>query len=144
MTNQGMFNWLLFNSLVLYLPVAAIIVWRKPGMWLTMMALFLGIIIGWLDMKSTEPSVTALLLVTLGFFCGFAQPKRAWLSALLIGIGVPIFVMLAVALRLNNLTPIEQITSLLTLLFSFGGTYAGVVVRRFAPHDAIKQVLETP
>lgn len=144
MTAQGMFNWILFNTLVLYLPIAAIIVWRKPTVWLQLLTLFLGIIVGWLDMKSTEPSVTALFLVTLGFFCGFAQPKRAWLTGLLLGIGVPIFVFLAVTLKLNTLTPVEQVTSLLTLLFSFGGAYAGVLVRRFAPQDQIKQLLDMP
>lgn len=142
MTNQGMFNWILFNSLVLYLPVAAILVWRKPRLWLQLLTLFLGIIVGWLDMKSTEVSVSALLLVTLAFFCGFAQPKRAWLSALFLGGGVLVFVFLAVALRLNSLTTVEQVTSLLALVFSFGGAYAGVVVRRFSPQDQVKQMLE--
>ncbi|MBI4674853.1 MAG: hypothetical protein HY741_24695 [Chloroflexi bacterium] len=143
MTNQGMFNWILFNSLVLYLPVAAVIVWRKPNAWLPLMALFLGIIVGWLDMKSTEPTVSALLLVTLGFFCGFAQPKRAWLVGILLGAGVPVFIFLAATLRLTQLTMVEQITSLVALVFSFGGAYAGVIVRRVS-HNQTTRVFEMP
>lgn len=129
MTNQGIFNWILFNALILYLPIAAVILWQRPKTWLLLLTIFLGIVIGWLDMKTTEASVSALLLLTLGFFCGFAQPKRAWLSALALGAGVPLFAWLATFLQLNLLTSVEQVTSLLALVFSFGGAYAGVLVR---------------
>ncbi len=143
MTNQGMFNWLLFNTLVLYLPVAAIVVWRKPNAWLPLFALFLGIIVGWFDMKSTEVSVAVLLLLTLGFFLGFAQPKRAWLVGILLGAGVPFFNLLAVALQLSHATLLEQVTGFLAFVFSFGGAYAGFFVRRLTRDHNI-QLLEMP
>jgi hypothetical protein len=140
-TPQGMFNWILFNSLVLYLPLAAFLVWRKPKLWVQLLAFYLGIIIGWWDMQSTEASVAALLLVTFGFFCGFVQPKRAWLNAILLGIGIPVFAQLTAFFHLNPLTVVEQVTSLLALVFAFGGAYAGFFVRRLTHTNT--ELLET-
>ncbi len=133
MSPQGFFNWITFNSLVLYVLVAAVVLWRKPGWWLFLLTLFLGYVVGWWDVRVTEVSVTVLLLITLGLFAGFQQPNRAWLSALLLGIWVPLFALLGATLKVTNPTSVELVTSVLALVFAFIGAYAGVLLRRFAP-----------
>jgi hypothetical protein len=142
MTNQGFFNFAIFNSLMLFVLLAAIVLWRKPSLWLYLFTLFLGFVVGWFDVKATEVSPIVLILLTFGFFAGFAQPKRAWLSALFLGIWIPAFAFAASNLRLTNPTQTELITSFLALVFSFVGAHAGAIVRRFAPRESISSVIE--
>ncbi len=142
MTNQGFFNFAIFNSLMLFVLLTAIILWRKPSFWLHLFTLFLGFVVGWFDVKATEVSPIVLILLTFGFFAGFAQPKRAWLFALFLGIWIPAFAFAASNLRLTNPTPTELVTSFLALVFSFAGAYAGAIVRRFAPRESISSVVE--
>ncbi|MGB8648920.1 MAG: hypothetical protein WCF84_27030 [Anaerolineae bacterium] len=136
MSPQGFFNWITFNSLLLFVVVEAVILWRKPSWWLPLFTLFLGIVVGWFDAKSSEVSFSVLLLLTLGLFAGFQQPKRAWLWALFLGAGVPAFAFLTFTLKVATPTPVELATSFLSLVFAFIGAYAGVVLRRFAPPTA--------
>ena len=137
MPPQNVFNFVLFNSLLLYLPFAALMLWRKPSLWLPLWTLFLGIILGWWDMHSTEVSASVLMLLTFSFFAGYAQPKRAWLSALLLGMWIPIFGGVGRALQLIQTTPTEMLTSLLAFAFTFSGAYGGALVRRFSPPEQL-------
>ena len=137
MSNQGFFNFVMFNGLLLFLPLAALALWLKPRLWLSLLTFFLGVIVGWLDFKSTEVSLAVLLLLTFGFFTGYAHPRRALLSALLLGMWVPILGFVGRQLGLNQATPIELVTSLLALVFSFAGAFTGLLVRRFAAPEAI-------
>ena len=142
MTNQGFFNFLIFNSLLLFVFLSAIVLWRRPSLWLHLFTLFLGFVVGWFDVKATEVSPTVLILLTFGFFAGFAQPRRAWLWAIFLGLWIPAFAFAASGLHLSNPTQTELVTSFLALGFSFVGAYAGVVVRRFAPRESINSVVE--
>ncbi len=142
MSPQGFFNFLIFNSLLLLLPLCAIVLWRKPGLWLHLFTLFLGIVVGWLDSRATEVSATVLLLLTFGFFVGFARPRLAWLSALLLGIWVPVFACVAYSLHVSNLTPTELVTSFLALLFALAGVCSGVVVRRLVAQERVSELFE--
>ncbi len=137
MSNQGFFNWVVFNSLLLFVLLAVIALWRRPSWWLPLLTLLLGIIVGWFDVKATEVSISVLMLLAFGIFAGFAAPRSAWLSALFLGIWVPVFALVAANLHLTNPTTVELVTSFLSLLFAFAGAYAGVVIRHFAPREPI-------
>jgi hypothetical protein len=137
MAPQNFFNFVLFNSLLLYLPLTALVLWRKPGWWLPLQTCFLGIVIGWWDLRITEVSVSAFLLLMLSVFAGYAQPKRAWLFALVLGMWIPVFALVSKTLKITSPTPTELITSLLVFVFTLAGAYGGALVRRFAPRDLI-------
>ena len=128
MSNQGLFTVIVFNSLVLFLPVAAILLWLKADLWLPLLMIFLGVIIGLSDLRS-DVQLTALLLLTFGFFAGYAKPKYAWVWALLLGIWVPLaeFTALAIGLKLSYRPDI--LASAIALVPAFVGAYAGVVIQ---------------
>ena len=69
MSSQLLFTVIVFNSLVLFLPVAAILLWLKADLWLPLLMIFLGVIIGLSDLRS-DVQLTALLLLAFGFFAG--------------------------------------------------------------------------
>ncbi len=133
MSGQGYLNFVLFNSLLVFVLLTAIILWRKPSAWLHLFSLFLGIVVGWWDLRVTEVSFSVLMLVTLGMFAGFQQPKRFWLRGLYLGMWVPILSFVAANLRVTNPTSVELVTSLLALLFALVGAGIGALLKRFAP-----------
>lgn len=137
MPPENVFNFALFNALVLYLPLSAIVLWRKPGGWLLLQSGFLGFILGWWDMRMTEVSVSVLLLLMFSFFAGYAQPKRPWLFALTLGIWIPIFAFVGRNLGITSPTNTELVTSLMVFAFTFVGAYGGALVRRFAPREFV-------
>ncbi len=140
MSTAGFLNFVIFNSLLVFVAASAIVLWLRPRLWLPLFTLFLGFIVGWLDMRITEVSASVLMLLTFGFFAGFAQPKRWWLWTLSLGIWVPVFAFVASNLRVTNPTQTELITSLLALVFALFGSIAGALVRRFA----VREVIELP
>ncbi len=141
MSPQNFLNFIIFNSLLVFMVLAAIALWLRPTLWLPLFTLFLGFIVGWLDLSSSEVSSSVLMLLMFGFFAGFAQPRRAWLSALLLGIWVPVLGYLAFALRVTHQTNTELITSWLPLVFSFAGAYAGFLARRLGAGKQISAII---
>src|SRR5712691_9745645 len=90
MSTQTLWTVLGFNSLVLVLPVAMLLLWWRPQLWLTMLTLFAGMLTGFIAPRSEELQFPLLLLIAFGFFAGFVQPRHAWRWALLLGIWIPI------------------------------------------------------
>jgi len=119
---------IVFNSLVVFLPIAAILLWLKPNLWLPLLTTFLGIVIGLTDLRS-DVQYTALLLLVFGFFAGYAKPQSAWVWALLLGVWVPLaeFTALAIGFKLSYRPPI--LASSIALVPAFIGAYAGVFVQ---------------
>ena len=128
MSSQILFTVIVFDALVLFLPVAAILLWLKADLWLPLLTMFLGVIIGLSDLRS-DVQLTALLLLTFGFFAGYAKPNYAWLWALLLGIWVPLaeFTALAIGLKLSYRPDI--LASAVALVPAFVGAYAGVFIQ---------------
>lgn len=133
MTTQTVFTFIAFNALVLALPIAALALWLKPQWWLNMLTLFIGVLVGLMDLRTTEVQLTAFLMIAFGFFAGFAQPRRAWRWALMLGIWVPIFGAVAAGVRLTNARGVDVIVSLAAIAFALAGVYTGVVVKRLTP-----------
>ena len=127
MSTQLLFTMIVFNSLVVFLPIAAILLWLKPNLWLPLLTAFLGILIGLSDLRS-EVQLTFLLLLVFGFFAGYAKPKNAWVWALLLGVWVPLaeFTALAIGLKLSYRPDI--LASCVALVPAFIGAYAGVFI----------------
>ena len=141
MSNQTLFNFTIFNSLLVFLPVTAIILWRKPSLWIYLLTAFIGFILSWWDLGVSEGAVTPLLLITFSFFIGSAHPRRALLTAILFAMWLPIIGFVAANLGITHPTPTEQITSLLAFIISFVGTYGGVLVARFTPRENGRMVI---
>ncbi len=128
MASQILFTVIVFNSLVLFLPIAAILLWLKPNLWLPLLTAFLGVIIGLSDLKS-DVQMTFLLLLVFGFFAGYAKPQYAWLWAILLGIWVPLTEFTAFAVGLKLAYRPDILASCVALVPAFIGAYGGVAVQ---------------
>ena len=60
-------------------------------MYLTLAAASTGIAIGWVDSRSTEVQVPALLIILAAGALGALWPKGSWFLGIVVGLGVPCF-----------------------------------------------------
>jgi hypothetical protein len=132
MSNEILFTVVVFNSLVIFVPVAMFLLFMRPQLWHYLFALFLGLVIGWLDIRSVEAQPTVLLLVVCGLFLGFSQPTHAWRWALLLAVWIPLGGFAALAIGLRTPAPDEPgvIGSFIAFVPAFIGTYVGVLLNR--------------
>ncbi|MBI3741686.1 MAG: hypothetical protein HY257_08025, partial [Chloroflexi bacterium] len=123
MSPQTLFTVIVFNSLLAYFILAALIVWKRPQLWLTLVTIFLGALVGWIDVGANEVILPVFLLLAFGFFIAFARPRSAWLHALFLAMWIPIFGFLAFALQVApSARPIE---SFIAFMPAFIGAGAG-------------------
>jgi hypothetical protein len=54
------------------------------------------------DLRTDDPQLPVLLLLTFGLFLGFAQPQAAWRWALVLGLWIPFLGWIARAARVTN------------------------------------------
>lgn len=134
MLSQSIVTKVIFYTLVIFLPVMMAVLSRRPEWWQYLFALFLGLVTSWIEVASVGVQLPALLLIVFGMFMGFARPKSAWLSGLLLGVWIPLSHSAAVIVGLEPYQPGQTISSLLALLFAFAGTYLGVLVSRISKH----------
>ena len=90
------------------------------------LALILGLAIAYVDSSPgwDDTGVSAAAVLGVSGLFGLLHPDRPWLWALAVGVWIPVF---GIVREVNH-------ASLLALVFSFAGAYAGAVVRRtFAP-----------
>ena len=85
-------------------------------------AVISGILITWIDSRPTwdDTGITVFMIVFATAICGFIHPKKFWLWAILVGIGIPIF---GIIHKFN-------FASLLALAFAFIGALIGVLIRK--------------
>ena len=135
--SQFLFTFAGFRLLLAYLVIAAMLLCRRPDMWLRLFAIFLGLLAGFVDLQSHEPQLPALLLVASSFFVSVARPRHAWEWALLIGLWVPV-ASVARAAAGFGIVP-HTFTAFIALVPAFFGAYAGVLVAwfgtRFQPQN---------
>lgn len=95
------------------------------------LAVILGLVVGFLDLRVTEVVLTILALMTSGMLLGLIQPKAAWRWALLIAIGLPIMEIVAIITGMHTAEPVrlDPLIALAALGFSLLGAYAGVFMR---------------
>lgn len=148
MLNDKIFTVIIFYSLVLFVPVSALLLLARPKLWHYLLAIFLGMIVGWLDLRSDEVSATILLLLVFGMFLGFAQPRHAWRWALLLAMWVPLGGFFSSALGLTNLPAASPnwLASLVAFIPAFIGAYGGALVsgasRRMSAQDTAQVKIE--
>ena len=142
MSDQVLFNMIVFNSLVLFLPMAAVLLWLKADLWLPLLTMLFGVITGLIDLNSTEPQLSALMLLAIGFFAGYVKPNYAWVWALLLGIWVPLaeFTTLAIGMKLAYRPDI--LASSIALVPAFIGAYGGAFVQWAAERTNLRSRID--
>ncbi|MFZ0546748.1 MAG: hypothetical protein WAM60_14980 [Candidatus Promineifilaceae bacterium] len=105
---------------------------RKTHWWFWLIVSFLGLGIGYIDYTAEEVQATLLFLLPTAFIFGFLEPRKAWFSALIIGLSIP--VVHVIGHVLNIIPPYHDyvIASLLALAPSFIAAYSGAVLRWLA------------
>jgi hypothetical protein len=93
-----------------------------------------GLGIGWLDVHTTEVTVTVVSLLATGIVLGLLRPKAAWRWAILIALGLPVT---AAAVKLSGMRTPEPVRldpriTLVALAFALVGCYTGALLRRAA------------
>ena len=136
MSNQTLFTVITFNAMILFVPVAAFLLFRWPSLWHLLLALYLGLLTGLTDLRTDDPQLPALLLITFGLFLGFAQPKAAWRWALILGLWVPGLGFISRAAHVTSAPLSDLLFSFVALVPALIGAYAGVRVNRFSSRAA--------
>ena len=136
MPPQTLFTVITFNLMILFVPVTAFLLFKWPRLWHLLVALYLGLLVGLTDLRTDDPQLPALLLITFGLFLGFAQPKAAWRWALVLGLWVPALGLVALAARLTSTQLSDVLFSFVALVPALIGAYAGVLVNRFSSRAA--------
>ena len=95
-------------------------------------AVILGLVIGWIDIHTTEVTVTIVSLLLSGYILGLLQPKAAWRWSVLIVLGLPAMVIYAhlIVLQTPESSRIDIRIIFVSLLFALFGFYIGVLIRR--------------
>jgi hypothetical protein len=90
-------------------------------LFLLVVALALGFTITWIDSRPSwdDTGITALLIFASTFVLGMIRPRLAWMSALAVGLWIP----------LQGVIRYENYASALALVFAFGGAYVGAFGR---------------
>lgn len=130
---QLWFTIISFNSMAAYVGLSALILYRRPALWLYLFSLFNGLLVAFIDLGAGEVQVPALLLLAFTFFAGFASPRAAWRWGVITGIWVPVFHTVRMGLGKNpGMSLPEDWGSLLAFGFAFAGSYGGSFIRTIA------------
>jgi hypothetical protein len=112
---------------------------RLQKAWPRLLALTVGLLIGYVDLHNNEAWAALILFLPVSFIFGLLAPQRAWQWALLIGVGLPLAYM--VALLADTALPchpgfecptVNTITTLQTFMAltpAFVGAYSGAFLR---------------
>ncbi len=112
--------------------------------WPHLLALVIGLLIGYVDLHNDEVWAALMLLLPVTFTFGFLNPQRAWQGALLIGAGIPLAYLVALLAgytlpchpgfecpTLNTITTLQTFMALVPALV---GVYSGAGLRWGLPH----------
>lgn len=96
-----------------------------------------GLGIGWLDLHTTEVTVTILALLVTGGALGLLRPGASWWLAGVAVLGLPVMdgVALLAGMRTAEPVQLDPRVWLVTLVFALVGAGAGALVRRAATPD---------
>lgn len=129
MHTQLWFTIIGFHTLVVYLPIAGLVLYLRPQLLHHILALFLGLLIAFIDQQGDDPQLTVLLLLTFGLFLGMLQHAKPWRWALLISVLVPLTSVLRVAVEKRADAFVGQgVFAMITLVPAYVGVYAGRMI----------------
>ena len=118
-----------FHTLVVFLFVAAFLIYFFPRRLYHILALFIGLLVAFIDQQVGDPQFPALLLLAFGLFLGAMQPVQPWRWALLISVWVPLVSMLRILIEERTAAFInEGVFALIALVPAFLGAYAGKMI----------------
>jgi hypothetical protein len=97
---------------------------------LFLLALSFGLAIAWMDSRPhwDDTGITVGCLVLSAGLMGFAGPRRRWLSALAIGVWIPLHSIESQVVA--HTVTLKTFSYLVILLFPLAGAYAGRGLRR--------------
>jgi NO-binding membrane sensor protein with MHYT domain len=107
--------------------------WTSPfDLFCTTLVLVLGLAIGWLDLHTTEVTVTILSLLGVGLLLGILQPVAPWRWAVLEVLGLPIMEGFAIVTGIPTAEPVQFDVRIVLVAFVFAllGSYAGAFLNR--------------
>lgn len=123
---------LAFHLMAAYLPLSAVVLFFRPASWPYLLALFLGLFLGFVDLGATDVQGPALLLLTLSMFVAYASPAAPWRWGILTGIWIPAFgIARWYAAGSPSLPGGHPWDASMALVFSFAGSYSGSLIHRF-------------
>ena len=112
-----------FHVLVVCVPIAVLLSLLTPRLHKAMFALFLGLLVGFLNLQGDDVQFPVLLLLAFAFFLAYQEPKLPWHLALILGAWVP-----AGELIRSALTSAEHPQGLLGSFVAFVPAFIGTVV----------------
>ncbi len=132
MPTQTLWTVIGFNSLVMVFAIMVLALRWRPQWWPTMLTLFAGMLIGFLEPRTEEIIFIVFLLIAFGFFAGFAQPRHAWRWAILLAVWVPLNEAFAMTIGARTVAQPNLLASFFAFVPAFVGTYAGVLVHQLS------------
>ena len=95
-------------------------------------ALIGGLIAGAVDFKNNEPQPAVIVIIVFAGALGFVQPQNAWRWAIIVGLGIPLYYLIATALGYHSIGQPEPglYATLIALIPSFFSAYGGVLLRK--------------
>ena len=123
-----------FYGLVLLIPISIVWTYNRSGDWHIVLAVFLSVLIGYIDSHSSEVIFPIVLLFAFGYFLGFAKPDRFLVLGIVLAIGVPLF-QLYQSLVVSDDVSVKNLGTLISLVPSFAGIGIGVGIRRLRADD---------
>ena len=111
-------------------------------LWTIIGAVFIGLAAGWIDIHNDEVQPAALLVLAFSFGLSAANPKWAWLIALIIGGSIPIVAYVARGFGIQPVGPQPDpwwSGIVMPLILAFIAAYLGVgfnwLLRRARPRS---------
>jgi hypothetical protein len=133
MISDRLFTIVTFHAMVLFLPAAALALYRRPSLWPYLLAGFTGYFIALIDLQTDEVQLPALLLLVFSLFIGFNNRTSPWRWGILLGGWIPVTQFVRIGLQHRaELVLGEGVGSLAAVAFAMAGAYAGSAVRRGA------------
>lgn len=134
---KTLLTMLSFGTMAALLPVCIVVLYKRPAQWHTVLTIYLGFLVGFIDLNCDEVSLPVLLLLAFGFFLGFARQDKAWLHAILLAVWVPISSVIHLCLQPGEARWLQEgLGSCIAFIPAFIGIYIGVAVGRSTNQDA--------
>jgi hypothetical protein len=105
---------------------------RTKRWWLWSLVFLLGLVIGAIDYSASEVQATLMVLLPTAFCIGFVTQRRAWRSALILGLAIPVVHVIGHSLNIRPPYHDYVIASLLALIPAFLAAYSGAGLRWLA------------
>jgi hypothetical protein len=105
--------------------------WQFDVLWIALAAIG-AFLAGAVDFNNNEPQAAVIVIVICAGLLGFIQPKKAWLWAIISGLGIPAVYLIATALGYHSKGVPEPgwYASLIALIPAFISAYGGVLARK--------------